>query len=396
MNGPDRATLEHPFVLSARGDSQQISKMIGDGLAGQQLALVLLFCPEGDKVTPICADISRDCGKQCRVLACSSAGGFSFAGYDDQSVIAIAFPATSFAAKAVWLTRLRQHMALDWMTTLRNLSDGFSARLGQNRFGLLLIDGASGREEVVTATIDATIPELLVLGGSAGDGLRFGQTRLAMDGDERPESALFCMIATDFDIEEIVFDHFHPVGEPMVVTDADPDNRIIHEINAEPAAVEYARLIGLPEAELGPEAFAENPLLTRLGGRHFVRAISGITPEGGLSLMSSIDVGAILTIGRPESLTEGLRLRLEQIGPAELVLGFDCIMRRIAIERAGEQEVLDNLCRNHRLAGFHTYGEQHGGIHVNQTFVGLAFIPPTGQSHAIPQNSTLKNAGHAT
>ena len=391
MNRFDNVSLQAPFVLSARGDSDQIGKIIGEGLAERQLALVLLFSPEGDKVASVCAQISRRCGPQCRVLACSSAGGFSFAGYDDESVIAIAFPAASFAAQAVWLTKLRHHMALDWMTALRNLSDSFSVRPGQSRFGLLLIDGASGREEIVTATIDATLPDLLVLGGSAGDGLRFGQTRLAMDGEEHPESALFCMIATDFAIEEIVFDHFHPVGDPMVVTDADPDNRIIHGINAEPAAGEYARLIGLPESELGPEAFAENPLLTRFGGRHFVRAISGVTPDGGLSLMSSIDVGAILTIGRPESLTRGLSLRLEQIGPAEIVLGFDCVLRRIAIEKAGEQEVSDSLCSDHRLAGFHTYGEQHGGIHVNQTFVGLAFIPPG----RVPHGATVK-ADHAS
>ena len=28
------------------------------------------------------------------------------------------------------------------------------------------------------------------------------------------------------------------------------------------------------------------------------------------------------------------------------------------------------------MAGFNTYGEQHGGLHVNQTFVGLAFLEP--------------------
>jgi hypothetical protein len=37
------------------------------------------------------------------------------------------------------------------------------------------------------------------------------------------------------------------------------------------------------------------------------------------------------------------------------------------------------------VAGFNTYGEQHGGLHVNQTFVGLAFLEPElkmGRGHA--------------
>ncbi len=359
-----------PRVASGCGDAETLMRDLGEG----PFALVLLFAQETACVGPLSGRLSAGFGPGCRVLACSSAGGFTFGGYDEDSVIAIAFPAGAFRAEAVWLSNLRQHIALDWMVSLRDLARRFPPHPGEARFGLLLIDGTSGCEELVTATVDAALPELLVLGGSAGDGLRFGQTRLAMDGADRVESALFCMIATDFGVKEVVFDHFVPVGSRMIVTDADPDNRLIREINAEPAAGEYARLIGVPESALGPRAFAENPLLERSGGRHFVRAISGVTPEGGLALMSSIETGAILTLGRPESLTEGLRLRMEQIGPAELVLGFDFILRRIAVEQAGEQATVRLLCRDYRIAGFNTYGEQHGGIHVNQTFVGLAFL----------------------
>lgn len=365
-----------PVVVSAGGDQLCVADSVIRALGDQPMALILLFCPDGAAVGPLSGELSRRVGPDCTVLACSSAGGFAFDGYDDRNVVAIGFPTNSFSAQAVWLSNLRQHMALDWMVSLRSLADQCRSVPGQSRFGLLLIDGMSGREELVTATVDAAIPELLVLGGSAGDGLRFEHTRLAIDGEERVESAIFCMLTTDFNVEEIIFDHFMPVGSPMVVTDADPDNRIIREINAEPAATEFARLIGVGVADLGPRAFAENPLLARSGGRHYVRAVSGVTSDGGLSLMSSIDIGAILTIGRPESLTEGLRQRMEQIGPAEFVLGFDCILRRIAIEQAGEQGTVAKLCKAYRIAGFNTYGEQHGGIHVNQTFVGLAFVSP--------------------
>ena len=368
-----------PRVASARGACDAVAASLQRELGGGPFALVLLFSEDGALVGPLSARLSQAFGPACRVLACSSAGGFTFDGYDQDVAIAIAFPAEAFRAEAVWLSNLRQHMALDWMVSLRNLEERFRAVPGQARFGLLLIDGTSGCEELVTATVDATLPEVLVLGGSAGDGLRFGQTRLAMDGDDRVESALFCMIATDFAVKEVVFDHFVPVGSRMIVTDADPDNRLIREINAEPAAGEYARLIGLPETALDPRAFAENPLLERSGGRHFVRAISGVTPAGELALMSSIETGAILTLGRPESLTEGLRHLMQEIGPAELVLGFDCILRRIAVEQAGEQATVGHLCRDYRIAGFTTYGEQHGGIHVNQTFVGLAILDPAAE-----------------
>lgn len=361
-------------VASAEGDLARVALTLTQSFSEDQPALILIFAADGTMVAPLSQRLSDWFGPGCTVLACSSAGGFAFDGYNDDRVIGIALSARAFRAEALWLSRLRQHAALDWMRALRTISDRMPETEGRSRFGLLLIDGMSGREELVTTTVDATLPGLLVLGGSAGDGLRFGRTHLAMNGETRDESALFCLIDTDFAIEEVVFDHFVPVGEKMVVTDADPENRVIREINAEPAAEEYARLIGLADSALGPRAFAENPLLERAGGRHFVRAISGVTPEGGLSLMSSLQTGAILTLGRPESLTQGLRHRMEALGPAQLVLGFDCILRRIAVEQAGEQETVAQLCRDHRIAGFNTYGEQHGGIHVNQTFVGLAIL----------------------
>ncbi|MEZ5797687.1 MAG: FIST N-terminal domain-containing protein [Paracoccaceae bacterium] len=361
-------------VASAEGDPVHVAGELRLAFADLDPALILIFATDGSQVAPVSRILSDRFGPGCIVLACSTAGGFAFDGYSDGRVIGIAMSSSAFRAEALWLSRLRQHAALDWMRSLRNLAARIPDRPGRSRFGLLLIDGMSGREELVTTTVDSTLPGLLVLGGSAGDGLRFGRTHLAMNGETRDESALFCLIDTDYAIEEVVFDHFVPVGEKMVVTDADPDNRVIREINAEPAASEYARLIGLDEPGLGPRAFAENPLLERSAGRHFVRAISGVTPDGGLSLMSSIQTGAILTLGRPESLTEGLRQRMEALGPAQLVLGFDCILRRIAVEQAGEQETVAQLCRDHRIAGFNTYGEQHGGIHVNQTFVGLAIL----------------------
>ena len=66
----------------------------------------------------------------------------------------------------------------------------------------------------------------------------------------------------------------------MVVTEALPEQRVILSINAEPAAEEYARLIGVePRRRSARGAFAAHPLLMRQGGRHVVRAIQAVTPE---------------------------------------------------------------------------------------------------------------------
>jgi hypothetical protein len=357
------------------GDPRTAAQEIVAALGRPAPALILVFAAEGGLLASLTARISDAFGPGCRVLGCSSAGGFAFGSYRDDRVVAIGFPAVAFRAEAVWLRDLRQNLALDWIRTLRRLAAEFGAAApGWSRFGLLMIDGLCQREELVAATVDAALGDLPVLGGSAGDGLRIGRTPHALDGESHPESAILCLVASAFPVEEVIFDHFTPSGSRMVVTAALPEERVIVSINDEPAAEEYARLIGVPEAALGPQAFATHPLLMRQGGRHVVRAIQGVTPARGLSLMSSVETGTMMTLGRPENLTEGLAARMGELGPTALILGFDCVLRRIALEEAGLGDAVGQIYREHRVAGFNTYGEQHGGLHVNQTFVGLAFL----------------------
>ena len=90
-------------------------------------ALVLVFAAEGALLAPLTGRLREAFGPGCRVLGCSSAGNFAFGRYRDDRVVAIAFPAAGFRAAAVWLRDLRQHMALDWIRTLRRLSAGFDA-----------------------------------------------------------------------------------------------------------------------------------------------------------------------------------------------------------------------------------------------------------------------------
>ena len=393
------AGAQRPHAVNARGSVAEMAEEIAAAFAHLEPSAVMLFASEGESLAPLSAALNQAFGPECRVLGCSSAGEFAFARHESGGVAALAFPATHFRVKPVWLRDLRNSRALDWMAALRGASEDMAAELSAElagevdaegdedvpvefgrppewtRFGVLLIDGLSQREELVSAMTDAALPGILTLGGSAGDGLRFERAHVALDGESLQDSALFCLMATDFQVREVVFDHILPTETRVVVTDARPEDRLILEIDAEPAAEEYARLIGLPTEALGPSAFAQNPLLVRIGGRNFVRAISEVAEDGALRLMSSVETGMVMTIGRAENLTDGLeeRLCLLEEEP-ELILGFDCILRRIALERAGLEETAGRIFRRHRVAGFNTYGEQHGGMHVNQTFVGLAFI----------------------
>lgn len=374
-----------PVAVQADHGGGDALPVLMAGLRAVNPALVLLFAPSGDQLAALDAGLREALPEGCVLAGCSSAGEIGPCGYASDSVVAIGFPAASFRASVQVLANLSTLPVSDWMASLRRLHHDFAPAPQRALFGLLLVDGISGQEDALVATIDAALPSVPTLGGSAGDGMNFRQTSLLADGAVTSNAAVFVMVETDLAVSEVTFAHFSPTETRAVVTAAIPEKRRILELNAEPAAEEYARIIGIPPERLTPGEFARHPLLLRMGRRHHVRAISAMTEDGGLSLMSAIDTGTVLTLGRAEDLTEGFAEALESLPrPPLMVLGFDCILRRLALEREGLTATMSDLFRRYRVAGFNTYGEQHSGMHVNQTFVGLAFMPqpsPAGGAH---------------
>ena len=60
------------------------------------------------------------------------------------------------------------------------------------------------------------------------------------------------------------------------------------------------------------------------------------------------------------------------IGGTEIVLGFDCVCRRLELEASGLAPRVGAFFAERRVVGFSTYGEQFNAVHVNQTFTGVA------------------------
>ena len=366
-----------PLAMTVPAGAADIAGRIAAAMAPLSPALVLLFGMPAAGLAGLGADLQAALGAGCHVVGCSSAGEIGPEGYAQDTVVALGFPGSSFRVGVCVLTDQAQVPVSAWMGMLRRLHAEFRPDLRRSCFGVMLADALARHEDVLAATLDAAIPGLPVIGASTAMGLEFGQSMIVVDGQAHPGTAVFLLVETDLAVAELSFSHFSPTARRAVVTAADPPNRIILELNAEPAAQEYARLAGIPESALTPTEFARHPLLLRAGRRDHVRAIRAVTPEGGLQLLSGIEAGNILTVGRAMDMTRGFAEALDALPQRPLmVLGFDCILRRLALERAGMAGQMSRLLARYRVAGFNTYGEQHGGMHVNQTFVGMALMPP--------------------
>ncbi len=177
---------------------------------------------------------------------------------------------------------------------------------GQNgeRFAICLIDGMSFAEEAVTAALHWGLDDIPLLGGSAGDNMKFSDTCIILNGEAAQNCAVLLLVRSKVPFRIFKTDNFVPTDHKLVVTRSDPDRRIVYEFNAAPAAEEYARIIGMDADSLSPLSFASHPLVVRVGGQYCCRSIQKMNDDGSLSFFCAIDDGIMLTVAEPEGMAQ--------------------------------------------------------------------------------------------
>jgi hypothetical protein len=90
----------------------------------------------------------------------------------------------------------------------------------------------------------------------------------------------------------------------------------------------------------------------------------------------AIDEGLVLHVARGADLVGNLEgafaMVRAAIGEPQLVIGCDCILRRLEIVQEQLVGRVEDIFARNRVSGFSSYGEQCRGVHVNRTFTGIA------------------------
>lgn len=366
--------------VSAAPDPIEAARELHRALGGPELSLVLFFCSAEYERPGFAAELTR-LFDGTLVVGCTGAGEIGPGGYHDNTVTAVSFARPDFEAVAALLVEGGRIDLGRCGATIADLRRELDRRLegwasDANRFALLLVDSTTRREEEVASLVGSALADLPVLGGSAGDALAFERTSVFYDGCFRPEGAVLLLVATSRPVQTFRSQHFVASDRKMVVTGAAPERRLVTELDAEPAVEVYARLVGCPVAELTPMVFATHPLVVRLGGAEYVRAIQKANPDGSLSFYCAIDEGLVLTLSEGRDLLsrgEGLFQDIQaRIGTPDVVIGFECVLNRLEAERSQIKHHLSRLHDANNVTGFASFGEQWGSMHVNQTFTGIA------------------------
>jgi hypothetical protein len=368
------------FAASHADDPFAAMDEIVGALGDEPLAGAVIFCSHRYDAERLSYAINTRT-EGVPVIGCTSSGELTQAGYDHGSVSMIGFPASAFRLASHCFLDLDAFDAAAARAAVRKLAaeaEREARALGEavNHVALFLVDGLSHSEELLTMTIQEALGEIPLIGGSSGDDLAFRQTSIFESGAFRQRAAVVAILSTPRPLHVFKAQHYRPSEHKMVITAALPEQRIVTEINAEPAASEYLRLAGHAGEELGTEFFAAHPPMVRAGGEYHVRSIQTANPDGSLTFYCAIDEGLVLSIGEPVDRIAGMEALFgeirEAIGPVDRIIAFDCVLNRIDAEQRQIAREVSDLYRRHGVIGFNTYGEQYHALHVNQTFSGLA------------------------
>lgn len=339
---------------------------------GNGASVVIFFCSPKYDLEKLGASLASSF--HCPLVGCTSSGQIGPEGFQRDGIVAV----------GLWSNELRVHpLPIVGLAECREkipaLRDALASKLKMpdaETYGFLLVDGLSLAEEQVAQTLYEGMGHMQIVGGSAGDDLAFDKTHVYTDGRFLRDAAVFSVLETTLPVRALKFQHFEATDKRLVITSADPARRVVYEINGEPAAQFYADAIGVTIEDLTASTFSNHPFVLSIAGEPYVRSPHRKNEDGSLSFLCSMETGMVLSIGRAVDATQTIETSFarvhEQLPKLEIVLGCDCILRRLEFEATDSVKSVGKLLAENRVVGFSTYGEQFNGIHINQTFTGLA------------------------
>ena len=313
------------------------------------------------------------------VTGCSTAGQIGMDGYLKGGVSGVSLASPSLTAMPYLISSLERYEpqvsmiaeSIEKMTSSRN----------DAAFGLLLVDGLSNKEDYLVSELYKSLSNIPFLGGSAGDSMQFKKTFVYYEGRLISNAAVFTLFMTSHPFYAFKHQHYTKSDRRLVVTKAEPESRKVLEINGEPAVQAYAELLNVAVEDLTAEVFCRNPLVLKCGNDYYIRSIASAEEDGSLIFCAAVELGMVLSVGAGHEMVTALEKSLDEIRqgfieetgeePA-VILGFDCIFRRLEAEQLEIIPEVGKLLGQNNVVGFCTYGEQFNSMHMNQTLTGIA------------------------
>jgi hypothetical protein len=381
MQGKERLSVRRGGSVAA--DEVEAVRELRAAIHQPDASLNVFYCAPSYDRERLAAALRQAFGNQV-VVGCTTAGEIGPTGYTSGGLTGASLASAELSVISRRMDGVKQAKMRDGQdlaqSMLRSIDPQGKARAAGNLFGFALIDGMAAKEEIVVASLYTGLGDVPIFGGSAADGMNFGKTFVYHDHAFHNDSCVFTLVKTTLPFLVFKTEHFLAGDGKLIVTAAEPERRVVLEMNGESAASAYAKAIGLTADQLGPAVFANNPVVVRVGGSLYVRAITARNPDDSLNFACAIDEGIVLTVARAldieDNLREAFRKVEHSIGRPKIVLGCDCILRGLELDKRALRGSMGKIMADNVVCGFGTYGEQYNAMHVNQTFTAVALAEP--------------------
>lgn len=239
--------------------------------------------------------------------------------------------------------------------------------------GFVLIDSYSRKEEVVMDKI-GTQSDIVFVGGSVSDNMKFGPTYIYANGKAYGDAALLAVFKTKNGIDFIKTQSFDVTDQKLVITKADVEKRAVLEFDGVPAMQRYAQVLGVDRDNVENYFFA-NPVGLIIDSDIYPRSCQRSEGDAIIFYCSMLE-GMELKLLKARDIIPDTKIaideKIKEVGHIEGLIEFRCILRLLQLSNEGKVSDYAKIFENINSIGLATYGEQYYG-HINQTSTMLVF-----------------------
>jgi len=234
--------------------------------------------------------------------------------------------------------------------------------------GLLLTDGLNGSPEKIISRIDE-ITEIPFLGGSAGDDWKLEHTYIYANGKYYEKAAIIIFLEPKKGFKILKTQSFEPIGEIFTATSVDESKRCLKTIDNIPAAIFYARQIGIPLEKLQQELM-DYSIGHLIYDEAYLHDSITFDKDYNLYLHSSIPKGAEIQVLKITDIIKDTQILIEteikNLPSISAIINFNCGSRDLKIRKENKEKEFKKIFEGLPMIGFSTYGEFYISF-INQT-----------------------------
>jgi hypothetical protein len=360
-----RSTKELPFAVA------ELRQQYGDG----EPRVVIFFGSPRYRPAALSRQMREAFPNAC-IAGCTTAGEISGGEMLTGSLVAL-FLDGDVAANAACtvIEELSSEFQVEaaLASLARQLGNEVSS-LDMHRYvGVVLVDGLSGAEERLIEKLgDAT--DLIFVGGSAGDDLRFERTHVFADGNSYSGAALLLLLELPQGFDIVKTQSFRPAARTLVATKVDEARRTVLEFDGRPALDVYAEALGVTRGEAAGQ-FLQHPLGLMVNGEPFVRSpqrVENLSIVFYCHVKKDMELAVLEATDIVADTRRAIEAKMAELGVIRGLIDFQCILRAIQLREENRCGQYGRIFGDIPMAGFSTYGEAYLG-HMNQTSTILIF-----------------------